>query len=298
MNLVRFTGRTVFLVFVLCAAVSGTMFLHLPISLASPSPVPSSVPHPDFSLGTTTPHMVPANGAFAESMIIVNFGNNFEGTVRLTDMPPDALNCLPLNPSSLRLSGQSSLACASTTPGTYQVKVNGTSGLLSHTTTATFTFTPIPVTATPDVTLSTSSSSLSFNGGASGTLTITVSPLNGFTGTVALSTSAPSGVSCNFSPTSILTTGTSVLTCSSNAGGDYNVTLTAIGGATPHSKSIAVHVAAASPAPPAPSTTVAPAITYGVAGGVIVALVIGTIFVLRRSRHDAVKTPNASLLFT
>ena len=289
--------RIVFLVFVLCVAVCGTMFLHLPISLASPSPVLNSVPHADFSLGTTTPHIVPADGTFTESVIIVTSRSNFEGTVRLSDMPPAELNCLPLSPSSVKTSGQSSISCASATPGTYQVKINGTSDLLSHATNATFTFTPITVTVTPDIILIISGSSLSFNGGASGTLNVTVSPLNGFTGTVVFSSSTPGGVSCNFSPSSIRTSGTSVLTCGSSAGGDYNVTITATGGAAPHSKSIFVHVAAASPAPPAPSTTVAPATTYGVAGGVIVALVIGTIFILRRSRHEAVKTPSARLLF-
>lgn len=291
MNLVSVTKRIGFLVFVLGVAACGNVFLHLPISLASPSPVLSSVPHPDFSLGTTTPHTVPANDTFTESVIIVTSRNNFDGTVRLSDMPPSELNCLALSPSSVRTSGQSSISCASTTPGTYQVKINGTSDLLSHTTTATFTFTPIPVKATPDIIMSTNSSSLSFNGGASGTLTVTVSPLNGFTGPVAFSSSTPGGVSCNFSPSSIRTSGTSVLTCGSSAGGDYNVTITATGGATPHSKSIAVHVAAASPAPPAPSATIAPAIAYGVAGTVIVALVVGTIFILRRSRRYEVKTP-------
>ena len=283
------TRRISFLVFVLGVAASGTMFLHLPISLASPSPALSSVPHPDFSLGTTTPHTVPANGTFTESVIIVTSRNNFDGTVRLSDMPPTELNCLPLSPPSVRTSGQSSISCASTTPGTYQVKINGTSDLLTHTTTATFTFASIPVRATPDITLSTDSSSLSFNEGASRTLTITVLPLNGFTGTVAFSSNAPAGVSCNFSPSSIRTSGTSVVTCESSAGGDYNVTIIATGGATQHSKSIAVHVAAASSAPPAPSATVAPAVAYGVPGSVIVALVVGTIFILRRSRRYSVK---------
>jgi hypothetical protein len=63
----------------------------------------------------------------------------------------------------------------------------------------------------PNFSLSASPTSVAITQGASGTSTITVTPENGFTGTVSLSASGlPSGVTASFNPSS--TAGTSVLT--------------------------------------------------------------------------------------
>jgi hypothetical protein len=92
-------------------------------------------------------------------------------------------------------------------------------------------------TATPDFTLSASPTSVSTAAGASGTATIAVGALNGFTGNVSLAVAgAPTGASATLSPTSVTGSGSSVLTLSagSAAAGTYNVTVTGTSGALSH----------------------------------------------------------------
>lgn len=89
---------------------------------------------------------------------------------------------------------------------------------------------------------------------APGTSTITVTPANSFTGTVALTcavTTAPSGATdptCSLSPTSVTTSGTSTLTVTSTStspattAGIYSVTVTGTSGSLTASTSVCVNV--------------------------------------------------------
>lgn len=121
--------------------------------------------------------------------------------------------------------------------------------------------------ATPGFTLtySTMIAGLSIDQGASGSTTITVNDLGGFTGSVALAVSGlPSGVTASFSPPS--TTGTSVLTltASSNAAaGTYYLTVTGTSGAMTATAQVAV-------------TIVAPGFTLSVPPGEVFAYPGGT----------------------
>jgi hypothetical protein len=95
-----------------------------------------------------------------------------------------------------------------------------------------------------DFSLSASPTSLTVAQGASGSSTITVNPLNGFTGSVALAASGlPAGVTASFNPTS--TTGTSTVTfaaSSTAATGTANVTVTGTSGSLSHTTTIALTV--------------------------------------------------------
>jgi subtilase family serine protease len=85
----------------------------------------------------------------------------------------------------------------------------------------------------PSFTLSASPSSVSIaQGGAAGTSTITITPKNGFSGSVSLAASGlPSGVTASFNPTSATTTSTLSLTASSTAAtGTVTVTITGTSG--------------------------------------------------------------------
>jgi subtilase family serine protease len=85
----------------------------------------------------------------------------------------------------------------------------------------------------PSFTLSDSPSSLSITqGGSGGNSTVTVSDVNGFTGSVTLAASGlPTGVTAVFSPTSTTTTSTLTLTASSTATiGTSTVTITGTSG--------------------------------------------------------------------
>ncbi len=99
-------------------------------------------------------------------------------------------------------------------------------------------------TTNPDYSLSASPSSLSIAQGANRSSTITVSPLNGFTGTVSFTASGlPSGVTAAFSPASSTTSSTLTLTASSTATiGSSTVTVTGTSGSLTHTTSVALTI--------------------------------------------------------
>jgi subtilase family serine protease len=96
----------------------------------------------------------------------------------------------------------------------------------------------------PNFSLSASPSSLVINPGASGNSTITVTPIDGFTGGVSLSASGlPTGVTAVFNPTSTTTTSVLTLTASSTAQtGTATVTITGISGSLSQTTSISLTV--------------------------------------------------------
>ena len=97
---------------------------------------------------------------------------------------------------------------------------------------------------TPDFTLGDSPNALTVTQGASGSSTVTVTPQNGFTGSVALSASGlPTGVTASFSPSS--TTGSSTLTLSAGATattGTKTVTITGTSGSLTHTTTLSLTV--------------------------------------------------------
>jgi len=106
----------------------------------------------------------------------------------------------------------------------------------------TTNFTP---TTTPDFSMSASPSTLSINSGSSGTSTIAVTYLNGFTGTVTLSASAPTGWTTSLNPITLTASGTSTLnvTVPSNAAsGPYYVVVTGTSGSLIHTVTVTVQV--------------------------------------------------------
>ncbi|PYX91112.1 MAG: hypothetical protein DMG67_11130 [Acidobacteria bacterium] len=113
-----------------------------------------------------------------------------------------------------------------------------------HTRIVSFKMNNCGVVANPDFTLSASPNTLSITQGASGSSTITVNPVNGFTGSVSLSASGlPSGVTASFNPAS--TTGTSTLTLSASSTattGTSTVTITGVSGSLTHTTSIRLTV--------------------------------------------------------
>jgi len=98
-------------------------------------------------------------------------------------------------------------------------------------------------TTTPDFTISASPSSQTVVAGNPTSYTVTVSPLNGFTGNVALSNgSLPTGVGLTFNPTTITggsgTSTVNVTTSTSTPAGTYTITLTGTSGSLMHSTSV------------------------------------------------------------
>jgi subtilase family serine protease len=104
---------------------------------------------------------------------------------------------------------------------------------------------PPPPPPTADFTISASPTNLNIRTGSSGTSTVTIAPVNGFTGTVTLSASAPSGLTATLNPTQIPASGTSTLTirvASYVRAGTYTVTVKGTSGSLSHTASVTVTV--------------------------------------------------------
>jgi PKD repeat protein len=111
-----------------------------------------------------------------------------------------------------------------------------------------------PIQSLPDFELDVSPSATA-NIGTSAISTLTLSFLNGFTGTVALSIAVPSGITCNTAgKTSLNHNDTVAVTCTSTVSGYYIVTVTGRSGALAHSLAVPFTFSNPSNIPP-PATT-------------------------------------------
>jgi hypothetical protein len=124
-----------------------------------------------------------------------------------------------LGTATLGAAGTASLTTTFATPGSYTLTASyGGGGVVTGSVSAAVTETVV----TPSVTASVSPSTLTVKPGSSGTLTLTLTTVGGFTGTVSFSCgSLPKYVGCSFAPSSLTiaagqTTATDVLTITTN----------------------------------------------------------------------------------
>jgi hypothetical protein len=149
----------------------------------------------------------------------------FTATVSVTGVPDPSgtvsfiasENSVLLGTASL-VNGIATLPVSFTAPGVYDVIAQYSFGTNAPTDTSN----PVTVTVTPAFAVSATPTSATIQPGQNATFPITVTPANGFTGTVTLSCGAlPSEVTCNFSAPSLSLTGgmpaTSTLTLSTMA---------------------------------------------------------------------------------
>ncbi|MBZ5666834.1 MAG: choice-of-anchor D domain-containing protein, partial [Acidobacteriia bacterium] len=121
--------------------------------------------------------------------------------------------------------------------------VNG--GFDWHTAVGTFSFPGCSGGGTPDFSLSANPNTVTITqGGNPGTSTITVTPFNGFNGSVTLSASGlPTGVTAGFAPNPTTTTSTLTLTASATATvGTSTVTINGVSGSLNHSTTLQLTV--------------------------------------------------------
>jgi len=210
--------------------------------------------NPDFSLSATPGSQSVAAGQGTTFSVSVAALNSFTGTVGLTVSGLPSGMQASFSPTSINTSGTSVLSVSTTSSvaaGTYNLTIGGTSGTLSHTTTVGLT-----VTANnppPDFSISAAPGSQTVGAGNSTSFSVTIAASNGFTGTVSLTASGlPSGMSASFSPSSITTSGTAILTVgttSSVAAGTYTLTVGGTSGTLSHSTTVSVTVSANNPPP-------------------------------------------------
>ncbi|HEY6968030.1 MAG TPA: hypothetical protein VJA94_02410 [Candidatus Angelobacter sp.] len=206
-------------------------------------PPPSS---PNFSLSASPSSLSVTQGSSGNSTITVTASGGFTGSVTLSasGLPSGVTASFGTNPTTstsvLTLS-----ASSTATTGTATVTVTGTSGSLTHTTTISLT---VNAAATPNFSLSASPSSLTVKQGTSGNSTITVTPSNGFTGSVTLSNSAlPSGVTASFGTNPTTSTSVLTFTASSTATtGTTSVTVTGTSGSLTHTTTVSLTISSAS----------------------------------------------------
>lgn len=204
-------------------------------------------PGPDYGISSSPSSLTIAQGANANSTVSISSINNFAGSVTLSAAAPPSwtapifsVNPVPVSAGMTSTSKLTIYVPPGASPGSYSVTVKASnSSTFSHSTTVAVT---VP---TPDFSIAPSPGSLVINSGSSGISTLTVTGSNGFSGTVNLAPTVPPGsatailsaTSVMLSPTAI--SATSMLTVSS-ALGTFNVTITAISGATTHSTKVAV----------------------------------------------------------
>jgi len=190
----------------------------------------------NFAMASNPANVITSIGTAGTSTIQVAGGKIFTGVVGLstTIIPSTGMTC-SVNPTSLTSSTSpwlmtSVLSCTATTGGTYTVTVTGTYSTITHTTQVTF--------ITPSFSLTSTPTSLTVLAGQTGTTALNLQSVNGFSGTVALSTSiTPSCANCaSLSPTdvNVATGGTNSSTLSvtlpQNAAGSYVVKVTGTSG--------------------------------------------------------------------
>ncbi len=179
-------------------------------------------------------------GASSASTITVNPLNGFNASVSLSASGLPGGVTASFSPSST--TGTSTLtltANITAATGTFTVTITGASGNLTNSTTISLT-----VNAAPNFSLSASPSSLSIGRGTQGTATITITPSNGFNGSVSLSASGlPSRVSASFSANPTTSTSTLTFTAGKRASlGTFIVTVTGKSGALTHTTTISLTV--------------------------------------------------------
>jgi subtilisin family serine protease len=245
---------------------------------------------PDFTVAASPTEATTAAGGVVNYAVSVAGVNGFAGDVAL------ALSGLTASQAGWTISptvvpggaGTAQVTVTTTTtiaPGTYPLTVTATSGSLSRATAVR-----LVVTAPPDFGLAVTPASGTVVVGSSGSYTLTVSGVNGFTGTVGMSLSGlPAAVgTASFSPSAVVGSGSATLTIATLGGaptGTYALTVTGTSGSTSHTVGFTLVVSpapdfslAASPAsvavvrPQTAAYTVSTAAIGGFAGSIVLSL--------------------------
>ncbi len=206
--------------------------------------IPAAPPTPDFTLSAAPGSQTVTAGNSTSYSATVTAVNGFSGSVALSVSGVPAGATATFNPASLSGAGSSTLTIATGTAaaGTYPLTITGSSGTMTHSASVTLVINPQPV---PDFTLTASPNSQTVIVGNSTSYTATVSAVNGFAGSVALSVSGvPAGATATLNPTAVTGSGTSTLTVASGtaAAGTYPLTITGSSGTLTHSATVTLVV--------------------------------------------------------
>jgi uncharacterized membrane protein len=222
--------------------------------------LPTFVAAPDFNIVASQTFLsVQAGSNSASITLTIPSLDGLQGTVALKATVQPCFNGIcpsvsfsPPNPSlstgGWTLSNLTVSAPLGTSPGSYSIAVNATSGSVIHILYLTVNVTPSTIQI-PDFSIFASPSFLTIAQGGSQSSTITLTSVNGFNGTLTLTSNAPSGISVSLlSQTLTLRSGgtnsttLNVSVPSTTPTGFYSVTVTGTNGTISHSVGISVQV--------------------------------------------------------
>lgn len=198
-------------------------------------------PPPDFSISVSPNSQTVTQGNGTSYTVTVTAQNGFTSTVNLSVSGLGAGAGGAFNPTPVSGGGNSTLTVTTTgsaVTGSFPLTITGSSGSLSHSTTATLVVNAAPP---PDFAISASPASQTVTQGNGTSYTVTVTAQNGFSGTVSLGASGfGAGASGALNPTSLNGGGSSTLsvaTTSFAATGSFTLTITGSSGSLSHSAS-------------------------------------------------------------
>jgi len=201
------------------------------------------VPTPDYSLSASPASQTVAPGASTSYTVTVTPSGGFSGTVTFSVSGLPAGAGASFSPPSVNTSGSSTMnvtTSASTPVGSYPLTITGASGTLSHTTSVTL----VVANPTADFALSATPSSQTVPRSGTTTYTVTVTPSNGFNGTVSFAVSGlPNGATASFNPTTVAGSGSTTMTVTAgHTRGTFPLTITGTSGALSHTASVSLTV--------------------------------------------------------
>jgi len=223
-------------------SVSGNAFTYsLPAQSITTFVGSSTGGTPSFTLSPSASTLSVTQGSSATDTVSVTDVNGFSGSVSFTATGLPSGVTASFSPTSSATSSVLTLTASGTaaTGGPVTVTVTGTSGSTTASTTIALTVSP-----SSGFSLKPSASPLTVQQGASGTDTISVTDVGGFTGSVSFTaTGMPSGVTASFNPTSSATSSVLTLTASSTATtGAFTITVTGTSGSTTASTTVTLDV--------------------------------------------------------
>ncbi len=202
--------------------------------------IPVTVIGPDFTISSTPASITFGAGTSTTSTITISPTLEFAAQVDLNAFSSSIDLNASIAPTTVTSgSYTATLSVNSTIPGVYTIDLFASSGGIFHDLT-------IPVIVEgPDFTLSANPSTLIITAGSFQTSTISLNPLNGFTGSVRLTPYPPVDTFTSISPTSITPGATSTLTVNVDATASqesYTVEVQGTSGPLAHSVFITVKV--------------------------------------------------------
>jgi uncharacterized membrane protein len=212
---------------------------------------------PDFTLGSFPGALSVPQGQFGSFVISMGSLNSFAGSVDLNvTARPDINTTLALNPMSVSLfTGSATATLTIPVPANeplndYLLTVNAVSGRIVHTVTLILQVTPPP---SPDFQLQAQQSAINITRGSSGSTTITLTSIGGFSGIVNMTSSiSPGGgssptLTLNPTKVALLSGGTASVLFTINTTGTtprtaYSITVQGISGSLSNTTHISLTV--------------------------------------------------------